>query len=55
MSAVSATDSPIVFIGTGEHFEDLEAFEAGSFVKRLLGLGDMQGLLKTVNEAMSSD
>ena len=53
LSAVSATDSPIVFLGTGEHFEDLEPFEANSFVRRLLGLGDMQGLLRTVNEAMS--
>lgn len=54
LSAVAATESPIVFLGTGEHFEDLETFEAGSFVKRLLGLGDISGLLKTVNEAMSS-
>ena len=53
LSAVAATESPIVFLGTGEHFEDLENFEAGSFVKRLLGLGDITGLLKTVNEAMS--
>ncbi len=53
LSAVAATESPIVFLGTGEHFEDLETFEAGSFVKRLLGLGDITGLLKTVNEAMS--
>jgi len=51
---VAATESPIVFLGTGEHFEDLEAFDAGSFVKRLLGLGDMAGLMRTVNEAMSS-
>ena len=54
LSAVAATESPIVFLGTGEHFEDLETFEAGSFVRRLLGLGDMGGLLKTVNDAMSS-
>ena len=53
LSAVAATESPIVFLGTGEHFEDLENFEASSFVKRLLGLGDITGLLKTVNEAMS--
>jgi signal recognition particle subunit SRP54 len=50
---VAATESPIVFLGTGEHFEDLETFEAGSFVKRLLGLGDLTGLLKTMNEAVS--
>ena len=53
LSAVSATESPIVFLGTGEHFEDLEAFDAGSFVKRLLGLGDISGLMAKVNEAMT--
>jgi signal recognition particle subunit SRP54 len=54
LSAVGATESPIVFLGTGEHFEDLEVFEARGFVQRLLGMGDMAGLLKTVNEAMST-
>ena len=52
---MAATESPIVFLGTGEHFEDLESFDASSFVKRLLGMGDMAGLMKTVNEAMSTD
>ena len=55
LSAVAATESPIIFLGTGEHFEDFESFDANSFVKRLLGLGDMAGLLKTVNEAMSGE
>ena len=27
LSAVAATESPIVFIGTGEHFDDFETFE----------------------------
>lgn len=54
LSAVSATESPIVFLGTGEHFEDLEPFNPESFVKRLLGLGDISGLMQKVNEAMSS-
>lgn len=52
LSAVSATESPIIFLGTGEHFEDLEAFNPESFVKRLLGLGDISGLMQKVNEAM---
>lgn len=52
LSAVSATESPIIFLGTGEHFEDLEAFEPQGFVKRLLGLGDISGLMAKVNEAM---
>lgn len=55
MSAVAATESPIIFIGTGEHFEDLEPFNAPSFIKRLLGLGDIQGIISTVSEAMSSE
>ena len=55
LSAVGATQSPVVFIGTGEHFEDLEPFEAASFIKRLLGLGDISGLMKSVKEAISED
>ena len=54
LSAVAATQSPIIFLGTGEHFEDLEQFEANGFVRRLLGLGDMKGLMQTVADAMDS-
>ncbi len=55
LSAVAATQSPVIFIGTGEHFEDFEPFEASSFIKRLLGLGDLTGLMKTVKEAIPED
>merc|ERR1719387_672500 len=55
LSAVAATNSPIVFIGTGEHFDDFEQFSASSFVSRLLGLGDISGLVSTINEAMPLD
>lgn len=41
LSAVAATKSPIIYIGTGEHFDDFEQFEPSSFIKRLLGLGDI--------------
>lgn len=44
LSAVAATESPVIFIGQGEHFDDLEVFEAQSFIKRLLGLGDIEKL-----------
>ena len=27
LSAVAATESPIIFIGTGEHFSEFEGFE----------------------------
>jgi signal recognition particle subunit SRP54 len=50
LSAVAATESPITFIGTGEHFNDIEKFEAESFVNRLLGLGDLRKLFDTIKE-----
>nr|WCZ58702.1 signal recognition particle 54 kDa protein [Seculamonas ecuadoriensis] len=50
LSAVAATQSPVVFIGTGEHLEDLEPFNTKSFVSRLLGMGDVEGLVNTLQE-----
>lgn len=55
LSAVAATGSPVIFIGTGEHFEDFEPFNAQSFVSRLCGLGDISGLVSSINEAMPLD
>lgn len=46
LSAVAATQSPIIFTGSGEHFDDLDAFHADSFVSKLLGYGDMRGLME---------
>jgi len=48
ISAVAATHTPIVFIGTGEHMLDLERFAPTQFVYKLLGMGDMQGLMEHV-------
>ncbi|OQR93674.1 signal recognition particle [Achlya hypogyna] len=50
MSAVAATDAAITFYGTGEHFNDFEAFKATSFVSRLLGQGDWEGLAEKIKE-----
>ena len=55
LSAVAATQSPIIFIGSGEHFDDFEAFDAQSFIKRLLGLGDVSKLFNVVKDAVSQD
>jgi len=55
LSAVAATNSPITFIGTGEHFDEFEQFNAMSFVSRLCGLGDVSGLIGAINEAMPLD
>lgn len=48
LSAVAATKTPIVFIGTGEHVTDFEAFRPQAFVSQLLGIGDLQLLLDHV-------
>ncbi|MCI4349477.1 MAG: signal recognition particle receptor subunit alpha [Thermoplasmata archaeon] len=50
LSAVAASGAPIVFIGTGEHLDDLERFEPTRFVSRLLGMGDIQTLLERFEE-----
>lgn len=46
ISAVAATGSPIIFIGTGEHIHDLEPFVPTSFINKMLGMGDLSGLLE---------
>ena len=55
LSAVAATRSPIVFVGTGEHIDDFEPFNAKSFVSRLLGMGDISGLLDMFAEEKMFD
>ena len=51
LSAVAATGAPIKFIGTGEKVEDLEHFVPSQFVGRLLGMGDVEGLVEKVKAA----
>ena len=51
LSAVAATKSPIVFVGTGEHFEDFKSFDPKSFLSQMLGMGDIQGLMGALQDA----
>ena len=50
LSACSKTGSPVCFIGVGEHISDLESFDPVRFVGRLLGRGDLEGLLEKAKE-----
>ncbi len=50
ISAISKTNARIVFLGTGEHIRDLEPFNAGKFISRLLGMGDLESLIQLANE-----
>ena len=50
LSACAETNSPVYFIGVGEHIGDLEEFEPKRFVSKLLGFGDIEGLLEKAKE-----
>ncbi|KAA1471107.1 signal recognition particle protein [Dentipellis sp. KUC8613] len=50
ISAVAATQTPIIFLGTGEHLTDLDRFSPQPFISKLLGLGDMQGLMEHMQD-----
>lgn len=43
---MAVTQTPIIFLGVGEHLNDLERFSPEPFISRLLGMGDMQGLME---------
>ena len=45
LSAVATTGAPVIYIGTGEKVADLEKFESDRFISRLLGMGDIRGLI----------
>ncbi|XP_020281144.1 signal recognition particle 54 kDa protein [Pseudomyrmex gracilis] len=55
LSAVAATQSPVIFVGTGEHIDDLEPFKTKPFISKLLGMGDIEGLIDKVNELNLDD
>ncbi|MHB8351303.1 MAG: signal recognition particle receptor subunit alpha [Thermoplasmata archaeon] len=50
LSGVAVSGAPILFLGTGEHLDELERFEPTRFVSRLLGMGDIQTLLERYEE-----
>lgn len=51
LSACAATNQSIRFIGLGEKLEDFDEFNPTSFVGTLLGIPDIEGLVKRVQEA----
>ncbi len=50
LTACSKAGIPVKFIGTGEKIDDLQAFDPERFVSRLMGFGDLQGILEKVSE-----
>jgi len=52
LTACNETNAPVFFIGTGEKINEFETFNPKSFISRLLGLGDLEGLLEKVQSAV---
>jgi signal recognition particle subunit SRP54 len=52
LSAVSAANVGIEFIGTGEKLDALELYDSKKFVSRLLGMPDLESLVTNVQRAI---
>lgn len=55
LTACAQTESPILFIGTGESVKDLERYRPKRFVRRLIGMGDLETLLEKAEEAIEEE
>jgi signal recognition particle subunit SRP54 len=52
LTACAEANVGVVFIGTGETPADLETFDPESFLSRLLGMGDLKGLMEKIHSVM---
>jgi signal recognition particle subunit SRP54 len=52
---VAVTKTPIIFLGVGEHLHDLDRFSPQPFVSKLLGQGDIQGLVEHMQDMASQN
>ncbi|KAL5532719.1 SRP54 [Sanghuangporus sanghuang] len=55
ISAVAATKTPIIFLGVGEHLTDLDRFAPRPFISKLLGMGDVQGLMEHMHDIAAAN
>jgi len=55
VSLKEITGCPILFVGTGEKVDDLEAFHPERMAGRILGLGDVVGLVETAQERIDEE
>ncbi len=52
LSLRQATGKPILFLGVGEKLDGLEAFDPARLAGRILGMGDVVGLVERAREAV---
>jgi len=52
MSIVAVTGLPILYVGVGERFEDLDAFHPDRIASRILGMGDVLTLIEKAQDSV---
>ena len=55
VSLKAVTGCPVLFVGTGEKPEDLDAFSPERMAGRILGMGDVVGLVERAQESISEE
>lgn len=55
ISIQSVTEVPIKFLGTGENLKDLETYDPSRLASRILGMGDVIGLIERAEEAVDEE
>ncbi|MBI1799296.1 MAG: signal recognition particle protein, partial [Candidatus Eisenbacteria bacterium] len=55
LSLRRVTGKPILFLGVGEKVDQLEVFDAGRLAGRILGMGDVVGLVEKARAAVSDE
>lgn len=55
LSIVSVTGKPIMYIGTGEKPENIEAFHPDRIANRILGMGDVVSLVEKVQASVNAE
>jgi signal recognition particle subunit SRP54 len=55
LSAAAVTGAPVKFAGVGERVDEFEPFQPERMVGRILGLGDVLGLIEKVEETVDKE
>jgi signal recognition particle subunit SRP54 len=55
LSAAAVTGRPVKFAGVGEKLDDFEPFQPARMVSRILGMGDVLGLIERVEQTVDRE
>jgi signal recognition particle subunit SRP54 len=55
LSAAAVSGRPVKFAGVGEKLDDFEPFQPARMVSRILGMGDVLGLIERVEQAVDRE